>query len=107
MQISALELDYKKEIDVLKQKMQIYQSQQLESLQNLHQNKVEVIESDVEKLRKIIELKNQEIEFLIDQNKNLKQTYEDDKQLLRQEIEDLKHALAEQDVLFEQQFQEV
>jgi len=48
-------------------------------LQNLHQNKVEVIESDVEKLRKIIELKNQEIEFLIDQNKNLKQTYEDDK----------------------------
>jgi hypothetical protein len=40
---------------------------------------VEVIESDVEKLRKIIELKNQEIEFLIDQNKNLKQTYEDDK----------------------------
>lgn len=44
---------------------------------------------------------------MIEQNKNLKQTYEDDKSLLRQEIEDLKHALAEQDALFEQQFQEV
>jgi phage gp46-like protein len=74
--INVIELDRQKELESLRTKLEGYSHSTLDNLRKTHMNSIEVLESEIDKLRALLEIKNAEIETLIQQNIKLKQNFE-------------------------------
>ncbi|KAM3132366.1 hypothetical protein pb186bvf_015466 [Paramecium bursaria] len=89
--INQIELDRQKELEQLRFKLEGYHSQTLDNLRKTYQNQITVVESEIDKFRSLIEIKNSEIETLLQQNLKIKQNYENQvnemgQQMNKQEI---------------------
>ncbi len=73
-----------------------YQAQEyLNSLKKLHENEIEVLYSEIGKIRNLLDVKNKEIDTLIDQNRGLKVNFDTEKAILRQDICGFKEKIAQ------------
>ena len=89
--ITNLDIEKQRELEHLRQRIEGFNEQNLETLKNQHRAQIFVMEGEINKLRSLLEVKNREIETLIQQNMRLKQNYEAENTELRLEIESLKN----------------
>ena len=95
MKIVLLELENGKELEDIKRKCENYAQEQLFSLKMLHQSEMKVIEGELEKLKKLIEIKNGEISGLIQQSVEYKNSVQDNIDGLVEENNNLKEKIYE------------
>ena len=65
MRISQMELDQSKELENLKRRCDALTLEQISALKKLHESELDVLESELNKLKNLLELKNSEIQYLI------------------------------------------
>lgn len=66
----------------------------MDALKRLHDNELEVLVGEAQKLRNLLNVKTREIEALIDQNVGLKNNFEAESRDLRLEISNLRSRIA-------------
>ena len=87
--ITSLELEQEKNMEVLKNKISNHYSDQIDNLKNLHSNEIHVLEDEISQIKKVLDLKNEEITTMIEQNKEQKANFDADTESLRFEVAEL------------------
>lgn len=78
-----------------KYKLDEQYNKQTQNLKSLHSNEVDILETEIRKLKKLLETKNVDIQQLIMQNSNQKKNFDQDSEDLKMEIQVLKEKLLE------------
>lgn len=63
--MSSIQIDHQQEMHSLKNKLDLYQETNLKNAQISHDNQTDILLQEIDKLKNILEIKNQEIETLI------------------------------------------
>jgi hypothetical protein len=66
--LSSVQIDHQKELEQLKAKLDLYKETQVRNAQHAHDNQTDMFISEIEKLKHLLEIKNEEIETLLLQN---------------------------------------
>lgn len=105
--ISQMELDHQKELENLKRRCDALSLEQVSALKKLHESELDILESELNKLKNLLEMKNSEILTLIVQNKNQKRNFENELQSVRDENEALKDKILENNRVKEEEIEDI
>lgn len=81
--------------------------EQVSALKKLHESELDILESELNKLKNLLEIKNAEIQTLIQQNKVQKRNFENELQTVRDENEALKDKILENNRLKEEEIDDI
>lgn len=65
MRIAQMEMDHQKELENQKRRCDALTLEQVSALKKLHESELEILESELNKLKNLLEIKNAEIQTLI------------------------------------------
>ncbi|CAK86072.1 unnamed protein product (macronuclear) [Paramecium tetraurelia] len=101
--INQIELDRQKELEQMRFKIETFHSQNLDNLRKTHSSQISVVESEIDKLRGLLEIKNNEIETLLQQNMKLKASYENQINELNVQFDSQKSKYQKQEIIHRDQ----
>ncbi|CAD8087619.1 unnamed protein product [Paramecium sonneborni] len=101
--INQIELERQKELEQMRFKIETFHSQNLDNLRKTHQSQISVVESEIDKLRGLLEIKNNEIETLLSQNMKLKGSYENQLNELNIQFDTQKSKYQKQEIIHRDQ----
>lgn len=107
LRIQQLEKELQDELNNQKARIDSQFDKQIRSIRELHRGELETLESELRKLKELIEIKNQEIQGLIDQNKHQKLNFEHESNDLRTEINLLKEKIRENNLIKEDEINDL
>ncbi|KAM3140370.1 hypothetical protein pb186bvf_007530 [Paramecium bursaria] len=107
LRIKSIQQDAEKqrELELLNDNLNSFTDQQLQVLKLEFARQADVMQSEIDKLKGLLEIKNTEIETLMLQNQKNKNLYEDQISDLRAEIQDLKNKIIDIDRQHRQQLE--
>ncbi|CAD8066957.1 unnamed protein product [Paramecium primaurelia] len=105
--INQIELDRQKELEQMRFKIETFHSQNLDNLRKTHQSQISVVESEIDKLRGLLEIKNNEIETLLQQNMKLKASYENQINELNAQFDGQKSKYQKQEIIHRDQLNQL
>ncbi|CAD8207449.1 unnamed protein product [Paramecium pentaurelia] len=99
------EREFSLDVNSLRQKQDIIYQGQIENLKKQYSTQSEIMDSEIEKLKGLLDIKNTEIETLLLQNKRMRTNFEEETQTIRTQFEILEQKMIknEQKNLEEQQ----
>ncbi|KAM3140927.1 hypothetical protein pb186bvf_006938 [Paramecium bursaria] len=103
VRLSAIQLDHQAEQQALKNKLELYKESHLRNAQVAHENQQDILINEISKLKNLLEIKNEEIEQLINQNQKQKSQYDIEAMSLRDDIELLKRQLLNNEQMHQQE----
>lgn len=83
--------------------MDLYKDTQVRNAQHAHDNQTDMLISEIDKLRHLLEIKNEEIETLLLQNQKQKNGFDLENHSLREEIMDLKEQYLQNEKVHQQE----
>ncbi|CAD8108070.1 unnamed protein product [Paramecium sonneborni] len=101
------ERDNQIEMNNLRQKLDILNQGQLDNIKNQYMAQAEILDDEIEKLKGLLEIKNEEIKTLIDQNERLRTNYEKEIETITLQFHILKEKMFENEQRFQEESQQM
>ncbi|CAK66771.1 unnamed protein product (macronuclear) [Paramecium tetraurelia] len=87
------ETEFSLDVNSLRQKQDIIYQGQIENLKKQYLTQQEIMDSEIEKLKGLLDIKNTEIETLLLQNKRMRANFEEETQTIRSQFEILEQKM--------------
>ncbi|CAK94616.1 unnamed protein product (macronuclear) [Paramecium tetraurelia] len=101
------ERDNQIEMNNLRQKLDILNQGQLDNIKNQYMAQAEILDDEIEKLKGLLGIKNEEIKTLIDQNERLRANYEREIETITLQFHVLKEKMFENEQRFQEESQQM
>ncbi|CAD8188722.1 unnamed protein product [Paramecium octaurelia] len=101
------ERDNQIEMNNLRQKLDILNQGQLDNIKNQYMAQAEILDDEIEKLKGLLGIKNEEIKTLIDQNERLRANYEKEIETITLQFHVLKEKMFENEQRFQEESQQM
>ncbi|CAD8156432.1 unnamed protein product [Paramecium octaurelia] len=95
--ISQIQVEHQNQIQQQKMKMEFYQDSQVQNMKIAYNNQIEILKEEINQLKCLIDIKNQEIQTINNQNQRLKYQIDLENNVLKQENEVLKFQIMKKD----------
>ncbi|CAD8096761.1 unnamed protein product [Paramecium primaurelia] len=107
IKLQEQERDNQIEMNNLRQKLDILNQGQLDNIKNQYMAQSEILDDEIEKLKGLLDIKNEEIKTLIDQNERLRTNYEKEIETITLQFHVLKEKMFENEQRFQEESQQM
>ncbi|CAD8093078.1 unnamed protein product [Paramecium primaurelia] len=107
IKLQEQERDNQIEMNNLRQKLDILNQGQLDNIKNQYMAQAEILDDEIEKLKGLLGIKNEEIKTLIDQNERLRANYEKEIETITLQFHVLKEKMFENEQRFQEESQQM